>query len=207
MKCKKKCANLELDMKQKDSEFKLLENKYKEVVVENLAIKEEVGVLRKKYDELEKSILENGNVDIGKEDVEGKVLKLMVENKVLECEKRKAKSEVEVWKAKFVALELRVRELEGRDKDCNLVGKVKKEMGISEIGNKEVSEVSGLRDGSSVLKCSKQLQAERAIRDSRDKVHSVAGQITNAQPSIEGYVSGKMQLSVTCCQNLSVHDQ
>lgn len=210
LECKKKCADLELGMKQKNSEFERLEHQYKDVVSENLAIKKEVGVSKKKYDELEKSVLENGNADIGKEDVEGRVLKLMVENKVLECEKRKAESEVDVWKAKFVALELRVMELEGRDKDYNLVGKVKREIGISESGNKEVSEVGGLRDGLSALKCSAHLQAESAVRDSRDKVHSVAGLIRSAQPSIGGtknfYVSGDT-LSTETPQKHLMHDE
>ncbi|KAL8095781.1 uncharacterized protein LOC141692470 [Apium graveolens] len=205
---KKKCADLELEMKLKNSEFECLEDKFNDLVVENLAIKEEVGVWKEKFDELEKSVVENGNVGIGKEDVEGKLSKLMAENKVLECEKRKAESEVEVWKAKFEALELRVRELEGRDKDYNLVGKVKTEMGILETGNNEVTEVSGLRDVSSVIKCSKQLQAESAV--SSDKVHSVPGLITSAQPSTEGtknlYVSGDTLLTETPQKHL-MHDE
>lgn len=196
MECKKKCSFLELEMKKKNSEFECL-------VVENLAIKEDVGVLKKKYGELEKRIPENGNLDIGKAE-------LMAQNKVLECEKKKAESEVEVWKAKFVALELRVMELEGRDKDYNLVGKVKRERGISEIGNKEVTEVGGSRDGSSALKCSAHLQSESAVRDSRDKVLSVAGLITSAQPSIEGTknlcASGDI-LSTETPQKHLMHDE
>lgn len=202
MECKKKCADLELEMKLKNDEFHCLEHKFKDVLVENLAIKEEVGVFKKKYDELEKRVVVNGNVNVGKEDVEEKVLKLMVENKALMCEKRKAESEVEVWKAKYEALELRVKELEGKDKDkdCNLSGKAKHEIGILETGNNVVSEVGGLKDGSSVLKCSTHLQAESAVRNNRDKVHSVTGLITSAQLSIEGiknfYASGSVQFLI-----------
>ncbi|WOH06693.1 hypothetical protein DCAR_0626121 [Daucus carota subsp. sativus] len=183
--CKKKCAGLELVIERKNSEFKCLEDKFRVVVAENLEIKEEFGVLNKKYDDLEKRVLENGNEDRGKEELEEKVLKLMAEKKVFEAEKGKAESEVKVWKAKFEVLELQVMKLEGRNKDCNMAGKVKSETGIRETGSKEVGLVDRLRDGSSHLKCSTHLQAESTVKNSRGEMHNVAGVITSAQPSIE----------------------
>lgn len=210
MECKKKCADLELEMKNKNSEFECLEHKFRDVVIENLAIKEEAGDLKKKYDELEKRMLENGNENIGKESVEEKVLKLMAENEVLECEKRMAETEVEVWKAKFEALELRVMELEGRDKDNNLVGKVKSEIGLSEIGIKEMSNVGGFKDGSTVPTCSTHVQAGSAVTNNRETMHSVTGVITSFQPSNEGiknlYVSGDTLSTQTPHKHL-MHDE
>ncbi|KAL8111570.1 hypothetical protein AgCh_019328 [Apium graveolens] len=304
------------------------------------SISEEVMVLKKKCVELEKSILENGNADKGKEDVEGKVLKLMVKNKVPECEKRKAESayvqnadvlealsllkqidkyescpnhvtmvsvlsacaqigdlehgvlihdymKSKGWKgclalnrnlnttlidmhckcgdtkrardvfggmftkdvvsfnvmitglaingkgqheltniylpklehyAYFVDLLSRsgcIQEALEVDMSMpyepngfvwkSLLAGLKREIGILEIGQKEVSEVGGLRDGSSVIKCSKPLQAESAVRDNTDKVHSVAEPITSAPEMFFAKLTDNSRvLSFNLCKCLSI---
>ncbi|KAK2983651.1 hypothetical protein RJ640_023185 [Escallonia rubra] len=83
-----------------------------------------VGSLRKRNVELEeqmigKKVVSEGEkgmeveVDFtGEKDEADRVFELMVENKVLEYEKKKAESEVEVWKAKCKELESRLIESE-----------------------------------------------------------------------------------------------
>ncbi|KAG8381172.1 hypothetical protein BUALT_Bualt06G0094700 [Buddleja alternifolia] len=105
-----KWALLELDIGKKISEIELLEGKLGSMEREKLEIECEVRVLKQSNEELEK-IVRNGGDD---DDDDDKVTQLMIENKVLECEKSKAESEVKVWKAKCKDLEMQVIDLEKR---------------------------------------------------------------------------------------------
>ncbi|GMH08918.1 hypothetical protein Nepgr_010758 [Nepenthes gracilis] len=110
----------------KNSEFELLETKFKALQAEKVALEEEVKVLREKNQDLEeriacivkeKGVVErNGELliddgEVERED-ESKVVQLMIEIDVLQCEKNYAEQEVENWKKKCRDLELRVVRLE-----------------------------------------------------------------------------------------------
>ncbi|KAL0299650.1 UNVERIFIED_CONTAM: hypothetical protein Sradi_6624800 [Sesamum radiatum] len=102
-----KCGLLEIGMGEKNAVIEWLESKVGLMELKKLELEDEVRVLKERNQELEKS---NGN---GQEE-EDKVTQLMIENNVLECEKRRAESEVEVWKVKCKELEVHVVELEKR---------------------------------------------------------------------------------------------
>ncbi|KAL0400630.1 UNVERIFIED_CONTAM: hypothetical protein Slati_4092900 [Sesamum latifolium] len=91
-----KCGLLEIGMGEKNAVIEWLESKVGLMELKKLELEDEVRVLKERNQELEKS---NGN---GEEEEE-KVTQLMIENNVLECEKRKAESEVEVWKVKYIS--------------------------------------------------------------------------------------------------------
>ncbi|KAK4384881.1 hypothetical protein Sango_2612100 [Sesamum angolense] len=91
---------------EKNAVIEWLESKVGLMELKKLELEDEVRVLKER-NQLEKS---NGN---GQEE-EDKVTQLMIENNVLECEKRRAESEVEVWKVKCKELEVHVVELEKR---------------------------------------------------------------------------------------------
>ncbi|GMY07399.1 hypothetical protein FCV25MIE_02638 [Fagus crenata] len=132
-KAEAKCAELELDIQKKKSEYEALEAKLRALEVDKNAIQDELRVLKRKNDEIKECLggveLEGGmkdssgrerdterTVDLTEENEEDKVVQLLIENEVLECEKKKAECEVQVWKEKFKALESRVLQL-----DRNLV--------------------------------------------------------------------------------------
>ncbi|KAH1125552.1 hypothetical protein GYH30_014907 [Glycine max] len=111
MKAEMRCAELEFKLQKKDEQCEVLEAKLK-------ALEDEVEVLRVSSEEL-KEKKEVGNVkergveaiiDLTNDD-DDEVAQLMIENSVLECEKKKAESEVEVWKDKYWKLESLVSQL------------------------------------------------------------------------------------------------
>ncbi|XP_055828895.1 uncharacterized protein LOC129896929 [Solanum dulcamara] len=69
-------------------------------------------VLKRRNQELEEQIHRIENKGSTEEKDEDKVLQLMIENSVLECEKKKAESDVEYWKSKCNELQLTVAKLE-----------------------------------------------------------------------------------------------
>lgn len=97
-----KCVHLELDIEKKDSVIECLGRKVAFMEVEKLQLANEAGKLKQGNVVLETIIQDS------KEDHE----KLMIENKVLDCEKKIAESNLEVWKVKCKELEVRVTELE-----------------------------------------------------------------------------------------------
>lgn len=102
-----KCAFLELDIGKKESAIECLERKVGFLELEKLEFTDEVAKLRQRNKELEKRIEDS------EEDPE-KFTALMIENEVLNCEKKKAEGDVEFWKSKCKELEERVAELERR---------------------------------------------------------------------------------------------
>ncbi|XP_049394028.1 LOW QUALITY PROTEIN: uncharacterized protein LOC125858314 [Solanum stenotomum] len=89
------CSDLRQGIEQERNEFKLLEGK--------------IEALKRRNQELEEQIrrIESN----GSNEEEERVLQLMIENSVLECEKKKAESDVEYWKSKCNELQLTVAEL------------------------------------------------------------------------------------------------
>ncbi|KAL4594899.1 hypothetical protein ACB092_12G052800 [Castanea dentata] len=127
-KAEARCVELELELQKKKSEYELLEDKFRALEVDKLAIEEELKVLKRKSDEskelvdgVEGEMKDSSGrerdvekiVDLTEEnEEEDKVVQLLIENKVLECEKKKAESEVKVWKQRFKELESQVLQLD-----------------------------------------------------------------------------------------------
>ncbi|XP_028107674.1 uncharacterized protein LOC114306602 isoform X2 [Camellia sinensis] len=206
-----RCVLLELLIEKKKSEFELLEGKLGALEVERAGIEDEVKLLKRRNVELEKQItqIENENkADIGKgtgkvvdlteeKDEEDKVIQLMIENKVLECEKKRAESEVEVWKLKYKKLEWRVSALEKDILDFKggqspLAGMMKSR---SEMHKKQTSKEGELKDGLDVANSSEHLEAETAIVDNNETIKAATGSPSIDMPSklttqIEGSKTG-----------------
>ncbi|KAL6123131.1 hypothetical protein ACLB2K_075654 [Fragaria x ananassa] len=121
-----RCGELELEILKRKSEYEALEVKFRALESEKLAMEEVIRSLKRRSGEIkeqgnggggEKRKLENRMeivVDLDEGNVEeDRVFQLMVENEVLECEKKKAESEVEAWKRKIEELEMWVLKLTG----------------------------------------------------------------------------------------------
>ncbi|XP_059435276.1 uncharacterized protein LOC132168178 [Corylus avellana] len=120
-KAEAKCVELELDIHRNKSEYEVLETKFKALEVDKLEIEDELKVLKRENDELKKLVsgfegerkVSSGSerdmnriVDLMEENQEeDKLIQLLIEISVLECEKKRAESEVEVWKEKFKEME------------------------------------------------------------------------------------------------------
>ncbi|XP_071710225.1 uncharacterized protein [Rutidosis leptorrhynchoides] len=111
-----------------------LEEKNKTYELRCLMLEDEVENLKKKNEELEAKIKTIQNI-VHNEDEEDKLIELMIENKVLECEKTKAETEVCCLKDKVRELTSRMCELETKSKCTN----EKVHEGISDVlkGTKE----------------------------------------------------------------------
>ncbi|GAV66234.1 hypothetical protein CFOL_v3_09744 [Cephalotus follicularis] len=149
-------------IKSKESECDALEAKFRGLEAEKVKIEDELNALKRRNGELNEGIhcgrereIE-GVLDLtGEDEKEAKVVQLMIKNKVLEAEKKKAETEIEVWKVKCKELELRVLQLEKvskmRDGEEPLNGKVKAGSGLTHVGTtlgdlqtkKEVLELVG----------------------------------------------------------------
>ncbi|KAI3458037.1 hypothetical protein Pfo_014700 [Paulownia fortunei] len=130
-----KCARLEVDIGKKNSVIESLEGKLGFMELRKLEIEDEVRVLKQRNEELEKSIRN------GKED--DKFTQLMIETKVLECEKNKAESEIGVRKVKYKELEMQVIELEKRLS----AGMIKTGSELPEMYSAKMSQVGCLMHG------------------------------------------------------------
>ncbi|XP_057727912.1 uncharacterized protein LOC130943867 isoform X2 [Arachis stenosperma] len=120
-----RCAELEFELQRKHSQCEALEAKLKALEADKFAAEEELKVLRvssEKHKE-EKQISyekERGEATIDNLTDDNEVVQLMIENKVLECEKKRAESEAEVWKDNYKKMELRAIQLElGRGHERN----------------------------------------------------------------------------------------
>lgn len=205
-KAEEKCSVLELEVLKKNDEFELLQGRFGALAGEKLAIEENLGLLKKKNDELEERITQIENSSkVGNEGVKGigrivnltdeideedNVFQLMIENKVLGCEKKNAESKVDLWKARFKESESRVFELEekflSRSKERNLPDKLKEGSELPELTTKMMNEAGGLEDGLDVATRSTRMQAEHEMVDSDEIVHAVTGVISTCSPSGQG---------------------
>ncbi|RXI09623.1 hypothetical protein DVH24_025094 [Malus domestica] len=109
----------------RESEYEALEAKFRALEREKIAVEEEIKALKRESGGDEKKKIcggENGEGigDLSEENgEEDEVFQLLVEIMVLECEKKKAESDVEAWKQKFKDLELMMLKL---DKNSVLKG-------------------------------------------------------------------------------------
>ncbi|XP_059667189.1 uncharacterized protein LOC132312724 [Cornus florida] len=173
--CRNRCCELELKLQNRNNEFELLEAKFRALEAENIATVDELWVLKKRNLELRDQItrVENDSkvsserngamgkiVDLTEENDEEKVVQLMIENKVLDCEKKRAESETEVWKVKGKELESRVLELEKEISVLRNVG-----LGSPEVFVKKTSEESEVKDGISFRTSLGHLQVEEKVVD------------------------------------------
>ncbi|GKU89170.1 hypothetical protein SLEP1_g3342 [Rubroshorea leprosula] len=108
-KAEARCLELELEVGKVKNENEALQTILRALEMEKLSIEDELRGLKMENESKvgcggEK--VRKGVVDLtqGGED-ESRVLQLMIENNVLECEKQKAESDVEVWKQKCKELE------------------------------------------------------------------------------------------------------
>ncbi|KAM0014302.1 hypothetical protein Hdeb2414_s0036g00730421 [Helianthus debilis subsp. tardiflorus] len=100
--------------------FVEIEEKSKKDEVRRVMLETEVENLKKKNEELEGKIAAVQNPNYVEKESD-RLIEVMIENKVLECEKRKAETEVCFWKEK-------VKELEAKMKDMN--DKVEKDVDV-----------------------------------------------------------------------------
>ena len=122
MRAETRCIELELEVEKKKTEYEALEAKFKALEAEKIATQEKLEALKRENDELKERIAcgkgetkedcvrvksEERVVDLTKDDwEEDKLTQLMIENRVLECEKKKAERDVEAWENKFKELQL-----------------------------------------------------------------------------------------------------
>lgn len=104
-----RCGELEFELQKKKDQCEALEAKVKTLEEEKFAVEEELKVLRMLSED---GLKRKNEVCSEKERVikldlpeDNEAVQLMIENKVLECEKKKAESEVEFWKEKYKNLE------------------------------------------------------------------------------------------------------
>ncbi|KAF5451111.1 hypothetical protein F2P56_031406 [Juglans regia] len=112
-----RCVELELDILKKKSENEALEAKLRALEIDRLAIEDRLKVLKRENDELKKCVCgfegeskvssrRERIVDLTAENEdEDNLFQVLIENKVLDCEKKRAESEVQVWKEKFKCLQ------------------------------------------------------------------------------------------------------
>lgn len=140
---------LELEIQMKKNVIELLEGKLGFMELKKLKLEDEVRVLRQNNEDLETIIRngervtakENGVVDLTVVDnKENKITKLMNENSVLECEKKKAECEIYGWKVKYKELEIQMVEFQKR----LLAEMSKKGLGFPNMDSANLKGKSGL---------------------------------------------------------------
>lgn len=134
-----KFAYLELDIEKKNSVIDCLERKVGFMELEHIEFLDEVRKLKQRNEELEKSIRDS-------EEDQEKISLLMIENEVLSCEKRKAESDLEVWKLKCKELEVQVMELEKK----LAVGTTKAGLDLQQMCSGKINDRGGSVSGSNV---------------------------------------------------------
>ncbi|XP_062120240.1 uncharacterized protein LOC133834590 [Humulus lupulus] len=118
-----RCVELELEVQQKANEYEALKAKFRALEAEKLATEEKLEALKREFDEMKdrnccrkdetKEVCGRTKrieriVDLTKDDweeEEDKVALLMIENRVLELEKKKAERDVKAWEKKFEELQ------------------------------------------------------------------------------------------------------
>ncbi|KAJ7959285.1 Homeobox-leucine zipper HOX24 [Quillaja saponaria] len=176
-----RCVELELELQKIKSENNALEAKFKAFEVEKLAIEDELMVLKGRNEELkekDKSTCEKGKdmervIDLTVDnEEEDEVFQLKVENKVLECEKKKAGNEIKVWKDKFEKLKSQILHLNGTSnlkiecllgKDVNLESESLNLHSHEENGRNKASEWIKSEDYSHVVTDLNSLQNQKKV--------------------------------------------
>ncbi|XP_030536006.1 uncharacterized protein LOC115744794 isoform X1 [Rhodamnia argentea] len=133
-------VRLELENRKWKSDYEALKDKFKALEAEKQAIECEVGVLKQENSEIKKQIsgfecdkgCKSGDTNgagvkkfvdlIEEQEEEDKVLQLMIENRVLECEKNKAERDLEVLRQSLQELESRVLQMEANSNSVAQAG-------------------------------------------------------------------------------------
>ncbi|KAB2596780.1 hypothetical protein D8674_032230 [Pyrus ussuriensis x Pyrus communis] len=157
-----RCVELELEIVKRECEYAALEAEFRALEREKIAMEEEIKALRRESGGDEKKKNRGGENGEGIGDLTG-------ENgeedkiKVLECEKKKAESEVEAWKQKFKELELLF--LKGRELPLD------RWMKVAGVGSLNVDSLddSGTVQLNKRIKLDDELQVESGLEYSRDK--------------------------------------
>ncbi|KAK4839433.1 hypothetical protein QYF36_021901 [Acer negundo] len=102
----RRCSEMEAEIAKKKSEHEALEVRFRALEVEKAVIEDELKAFKR---EKEEGIVDLTTEDADKEEEET-VAQLMIENSVLDCEKRKAENEVEFLKRKLKDLESKFEE-------------------------------------------------------------------------------------------------
>ncbi|GAB4826280.1 hypothetical protein Ancab_009145 [Ancistrocladus abbreviatus] len=174
-----RCLVFEHEIQKKRIELELLRGKFEGLQGQKLAFEAEVKELRRMNQELQERIL---SVEKGEEvkceraletddgemvsGDEGKLLQLMIENRVLEFEKKNAEREAENWKQKCRHLKLRVMQLEESlgIQNTSLAKVMVETVGFDErfksTGNDEGNKIEGGNDAGNSLHC---FQAKREL--------------------------------------------
>ncbi|WCJ36787.1 hypothetical protein M5689_017966 [Euphorbia peplus] len=106
---------LEKEIEMRKKEYEELEAKFRELEARNKSLEAELKAFRIGNNESTRRDNSLEDVDsTGEGDREDEIFQLMAENRVLECEKREAESQVVFWKDKFKELELRVSKMDVR---------------------------------------------------------------------------------------------
>ncbi|XP_065868603.1 uncharacterized protein [Euphorbia lathyris] len=146
---------LELEIEKRKKEYEDLEAKFRELEAQNKSIEVELKTFRTGNNEIKRhpnSVEGKNKVDLtGEGDRENVIDQLMAVNRVLECEKREAESEVVVWKDKFKELELWLSQIDApKVRGARVKGEnqpdVKSNMGELLVNEKSV-------EGSGVTSC------------------------------------------------------
>ncbi|XP_052171788.1 uncharacterized protein LOC127787811 [Diospyros lotus] len=179
-KAEQRCMVLELEIEKRKAEFVLLEGKFRALEVGKIWIEDELKVLKRRNVELEKQMAKIGNVttvlsgengggkvvDLTEEkDEEEKVMQLMVENKILECEKKRAEFEAERWELKYRDLELRFLQLE-KDTSTLMVPSP------SEMHERQTTKANGLKAGLNVVTSTDCLETENKTVDHEETIRA-----------------------------------
>ncbi|CAN6564818.1 unnamed protein product [Malus baccata var. baccata] len=196
-----RCVELELEIVKRDCEHAALEAEFRALGREKIAMEEEIKALRRESGGDEKKKNRGGEKGEGIGDLteengeEDKVFQLMVEIKVLECEKKKAESEVEAWKQKFKELELLV--LKGGE--LPLDGRMK----VAGVGSLNVDslEDSGTVQLNKRIKLDDELQVESGLENSRDKDMAVDRVDVGSTRLPLGKEIGNLQSAGTPCND------
>ncbi|XP_019177775.1 PREDICTED: uncharacterized protein LOC109172984 [Ipomoea nil] len=188
-----RCAALELEIEGKKNEVELLQHKLVALEGEKIAVENELQLLKRNSKEIEaqethtKNVTNSvmgeglkpmgGVIDLTEEEIEGEdeVLRLMTENKVLECEKRKAETDIEVWKGKCEEMQLLITELEK---------KLVSEDGNTAVHNKEeMNEHRCLQNASLASATLDGLQAVEEVTKIDGTIHPKTGMETSGTES------------------------
>ncbi|CAB4271554.1 unnamed protein product [Prunus armeniaca] len=181
-----RCVELESEIVRRKSEYEALEAKFRALEVEKLAMEEVIKALKRESDGIKEQDNSGGDeknkflggekgteriVDLTEDKwEEDKVFQLMIENKVLECEKKQAENEVEAWKEKFRELELGILKLDNnlvlKGGKVPLAERIRLEDGSPNVDSPEDSRTT---QPNKRIKLEDGLHVERDLECSRDK--------------------------------------
>lgn len=210
--CRKKCLDLEERSKQAEerclvlenevtklkSEFMVLNGRFEALGTEKLAVEDELRVLKKRNEDLQERVVSQSGTadklidlnDGGEE--EDRVLQLMIENKVLECEKKKAESEVVTWKGMYKYLEGLLFGSGERSLSAKLEGLTE----LPKMGRKEMmNEAMDVKDGLNVVASAMHFQTENKLVGGEEKIDADTGVSSTLYSADRG--NGNLQSSGT----------